>query len=265
METYGVVVEGVLTGNVGVLYADIRDRILPFLRRQEAMTLNEKSSHAKLRRTVGDFRTKLVSVLGGIEELSRNGRAAILGRSFREILGKLVIPMDETIDADAACDAFNNWVADAVPKTTPLLKVLDAACANYSEGMDCMTEFSDVFRNAVEFWTLALDMLVCDHVFEHVDMKFKTKLCRDLVKFFPEVIEKGSLFLCHYDANKFDFGKSAEYVVTRAQEIVNAAENRWDVYTTVKKMISSAGIVAAFEQWKTALAYSKQLASTKKL
>ena len=261
METYGVEVDRVLTGKVGVLFADIRDRILPFLRRVEAQTLRDKSYHAELRRAVGDFRAKLVSTLAAVEELSGKVQKTIQGRTFKEILGKFVIPVDEEVDSDAACDAFNKWAVDAVPQTASLFKALDAACANYTEGVDCMTEFADVFRNAAEFWTLALDMLVCDYVFEHVDMKFKTKFCRDLVKFFPEVIEKGSLFLGHCEANKFDFGENAEYVVTRAQEIVNAAENRFDVYTKVKKMISSAGIAAAFDQWKDSVAYSRRLAA----
>ena len=261
MDTYGVEVDGALTGKNGVFFADIRDRILPFLRRQETLTLSNKSYHAELSHTLGDFRAKLVSTLAVVEELSRKGQETIQGRPFREILGKLIIPVDEKVDADAACNAFDKWAADAVPQTTSLLKALDMACANYAEGEDCMAEFADVFRNATEFWTLALDMLVCDYVFEHVDMKFKTKLCRDLVKFFPEVIEKGSLFLSHCDANKFDFGENAEHIVARAQEIVDAAENRLDVYTKVKKMISTLGVATAFDQWKDSFAYSKTLAA----
>ena len=261
MDTYGVEVDGALTGKIGVSFADIRDRILPFLRRQETLTLSNKSYHAELSHTLGDFRAKLVSTLAVVEELSRKGQETIQGRPFREILGKLIIPVDEKVDADAACNAFDKWAADAVPQTTSLLKALDMACANYAEGEDCMAEFADVFRNATEFWTLALDMLVCDYVFEHVDMKFKTKLCRDLVKFFPEVIEKGSLFLSHCEANKFDFGENAEHIVARAQEIVDAAENRLDVYTKVKKMISTLGVATAFDQWKDSFAYSKTLAA----
>lgn len=261
MDTYGVEVDGALTGKVGVFFTDIRDRILPFLRRQETLTVSNKSYHAELSRMLGDFRAKLVSTLAVVEELSRKDQETIQGRSFREILGKLIIPVDDKVDADAACDAFHKWAAGAVPQTASLLKALDMACANYAEGVDCMTEFADVFRNATEFWTLALDMLVCDYVFEHVDMKFKTKFCRDLVKFFPEVIEKGSLFLSHCEANKFDFGENAEHIVARAQEIVDAAENRLDVYTKVKKMISTLGVATAFDQWKDSFAYSKSLAA----
>ena len=81
------------------------------------------------------------------------------------------------------------------------------------------------------------------------------------MKFFPEVIEKGSLFLSHCEANKFDFGENAEHIVARAQENVDAAENRLDVYTKVKKMISTLGVATAFDQWKDSFAYSKTLAA----
>ena len=84
-----------MTGKIGVFFTDIRDRILPFLRRQETLTVSNKSYHAELRRTLGDFRAKLVSTLAVIEELSRKGQETIQGRSFREILGKLIIPVDE--------------------------------------------------------------------------------------------------------------------------------------------------------------------------
>ena len=47
--------------------------------------------------------------------------------------------------------------------------------------------------------------------------------------------------------------------MARAQEIVDAAENRLDVYTKVKKMISTLGVATAFDQWKESFAYSKML------
>ena len=97
MDTYGVEVDGALTGKIGVFFADIRDRILPFLRRQETLTLSNKSYHAELSHTLGDFRAKLVSTLAVVEELSRKGQETIQGRPFREILGKLIIPVDELI------------------------------------------------------------------------------------------------------------------------------------------------------------------------
>ena len=49
--------------------------------------------------------------------------------------------------------------------------------------------------------------------------------------------------------------------MARAQEIVDAAENRLDVYTKVKKMISTLGVATAFDQWKDSFAYSKTLAA----
>ena len=97
MDTYGVEVDGALTGKIGVFFTDIRDRILPFLRRQETLTLSNKSYHAELSHTLGDFRAKLVSTLAVVEELSRKDQETIQGRPFREILGKLIIPVDELI------------------------------------------------------------------------------------------------------------------------------------------------------------------------
>ena len=49
--------------------------------------------------------------------------------------------------------------------------------------------------------------------------------------------------------------------MARAQEIVDVAENRLDVYTKVKKMISTLGVATAFDQWKDSFAYSKTLAA----
>ena len=123
-----------------------------------------------------------------------------------------------------------------------------------------MEEFAGVFRCATDFWSMAMDVYMCDYVFENVEMKFKKKVCKDIIKFMPNVIVRGEAFLDLHDHGKFDFGKNTEFILTRAKEVVEAAGNRLQVYREARNYAEEFGMPAAFEQWKRSLEFSKRLA-----
>ena len=76
----------------------------------------------------------------------------------------------------------------------------------------------------------------------------------------PDVLQEGRKFLTRLDREKFNFGKNREYIRAKAEEVVQAAANRYDIYRRVKGLIEDKGIAAAFDEWKMSYEYSKQLA-----
>lgn len=95
---------------------------------------------------------------------------------------------------------------------------------------------------------------------DNVEMKFKKKVCKDIIKFLPNAIVRGKAFLDLYGHGKFDFGKNTEFILARAEEVVEAAENRLKVYREARNFAEKFGMPAAFEQWKRGLEISRQLA-----
>ena len=113
---------------------------------------------------------------------------------------------------------------------------------------------------AIDFWDAAADVYVCDYIFENAEMKYKMKVCRDIIKPMPEIIRSGEAFLNRCDAQKFDFGKNHEHVIEMAEEAVDVATNRLDVYRNVRSIAEDSGIAAAFADWRRAYEVSARLA-----
>ena len=260
METYGISIDKFLATDAGIVYLDIRDRILPYLRAQhENAELAGVNIRSKLK-IFEEIRSRLDNVGTALSEISRICDGDLGGIPFREaVLGRRdAEPCAD--DVNAACDAFAKWAQNANVGMDGLRKVLDSACSENDEGRKCMEEFAGVFRCATDFWSTAMDVYICDYVFENVEMKFKKKVCKDIIKFLPNAIVRGKAFLDLYGHGKFDFGKNTEFILTRAEEVVEAAENRLKVYREARNFAEKFGMPAAFEQWKRGLEISRQLA-----
>ena len=262
METYDVNFDALMATNVGTVIRGIRNSLLPFLHRQEEESRRALEYHQSVKKELEETRARLQSVRSELTALAGKVASEVGGKGFRETLATTRGPIKQMVDVDAACASFTDWVAGCDHATEDLQKALDVSLADETEGVACMTEFLGVFRGAIKFWESALDVYVCDYVFEQAQMKYKTKICRDIVKMLPLVIQDGNLFLSQFDAGKFDFGKNNEYFRERADEVVEAAANRLDVYRKVKASIANHGIAATFDEWKHAKEYSKSLAET---
>ena len=250
METFDVDLAGFLPTDAGIAYANIRDKVLPYLQKLAEECRASYEFHGGVVKELDAFRVKLSGLRDSLIELTRKCEGEICGRSFREILMFDAGPVAKEIDPNAACAAFNGWANGVDDGTGDLLKAVSRSCENETEGVKCMEEFLSVFRGAIEFWEAAKDVYVCDYVFAQAAMKYKMKICRDIIRLMPTVIQKGEVFLAQCDANKFDFGKNEEYILERADEAVEAAENRLDVYRKAKAVAERSGIGAAFEEWK---------------
>lgn len=260
METYGINLESFLKTAAGTAYADIRDRILPYLRKQAANCLSSLDFQRRILKELDGFRTRLEFVKAELADLSQKSESEIFGKPFRETLAFRPEPEENDSEIAAACKAFSDWSGNSVAATDKLLHKVHDACAVNTEGVKCMREFSTVFRMAIDFWDAAADVYVCDYIFENVEMKYKMKVCRDIVKTMPGIIRTGEAFLNRCDAQKFDFGQNHERVIEMAEEAVGGAMNRLDFYRNVRSMAEDAGIVAAFAEWRRSYDFSARMA-----
>ena len=260
METHGVNLEPFLKTAAGTVYADIRDRILPYLRKQEANCLGVLDSQRRILKDLDGFRTRLEFVRTELADLSQKTSSEICGRPFRKAVAFRPKSEENDSEVNAACDTFANWSGNSAAATDGLLNAVRNACATNTEGVKCMREFSAVFRMAIDFWDAAADVYVCDYIFENAEMKYKMKVCRDIIKTMPEIIRSGEAFLNRCDAQKFDFGQNHERVIEMAEEAVGGAMNRLDFYRNVRSMAEDSGIAAAFAEWKRAYDFSARMA-----
>ena len=260
METYGVKLEPFLETDAGSVYADIRDKILPYLRKQEENCLCSLDYQRRKLKELDEFLARLEFVRTELSNLLQKTQSDICGKSFREIVALRPAPEENDFEVGVACEEFANWSGKSAAATDRLLYAVRDACAVNTEGVKCMREFSAVFRMAIDFWNAATDVYVCDYVFQNVEMKYKMKVCRDIVKAMPGIIRSGEAFLDRCDAQKFDFGRNHERVIELAEEAVGVAMNRLDVYRNVRSMAEKSGIDATFEEWKRSYDFSARMA-----
>ena len=203
METYGLQLESFLKTDAGTVYADIRDKILPYLRKQEADCLDSPDLQRRTLKELDGFRARLEFVRTELADLSQRAGSEICGRPFRSAVAFRPVPEESDSEVDAACKAFADWSGNSFAATDKLLHAVHDACAVKTEGIKCMKEFSAVFRMAIEFWAAAADVYVCDYIFANAEMKYKMKICRDIIKAMPVIIRSGEAFLNRCDARKF--------------------------------------------------------------
>jgi hypothetical protein len=258
METYGVSLESFLKTAAGTVYADIHDKILPYLRKQESDCLGALDSQRRILKELDGFRNRLEFVRTELADLSQKAEGEICGRPFRKAVALRIKPEENDSKVDAACEAFARWSGNSVAATDGF--AVHDACATNTEGVKCMKEFSAVFRMAIDFWNDAADIYICDYVFENAEMKFKIKICRDIIKAMPIIIRSGEAFLNRCDAQKFDFGKNHERVIEMAEEAVGGAKNRLGFYRKVRSMAEDSGIAAAFAEWRRSYEFSTRMA-----
>ena len=260
METYGAQLESFLRTDAGTVYADIRDKILPYLRKQEADCLGSLDLQRRTLKELDGFRARLEFARAELADLSEKAKSDICGRPFRSAVAFRPEPEESDPEVDTACRAFADWSGNSFAATDKLLHAVHDACAVKTEGIKCMKEFSAVFRMAIDFWDDAADVYVCDYIFANAEMKYKMKICRDIIRAMPVIIQSGEAFLNKCNAQKFDFGSSHERVIELAEEAVGAASNRLYVYRNVRSMAEEDGIGAAFAEWRRSYDFSARLA-----
>ena len=108
-----------------------------------------------------------------------------------------------------------------------------------------------MYKLIVRFWNDLLDMTAIEYVFEHADMKYKTKACRDAYKIAKAVCSGGAVVMRElHECGRTDIPDDA--AVTRMRYIITRAENRVEVFGEIKSCIEQKGIEAAFKKWQEA-------------
>jgi len=260
MNTYDVNLDGFFATEVGRVYGEVRDKILPYLRRErdgvKALYASDAACIEKLRA----FASRLDETCTTLKDLVRESNGRIGKQSFTDVLKLRGENKGSAIDASLSCRELADWVGGMDAATSNIRLAVKSVCEHCREAVKCAEEFDVVFATGIEFWELVLDFYLCDYVFEHAEMKYKMKICRDFIKFFPLVTQKGDAFLTLYDRGKYDFKQNTELVLQWANEVYEQSQNRLQFYRHVKIMAESSGMASAFEEWKRAFDYSTKIA-----
>lgn len=162
------------------------------------------------------------------------------------------LPPDVTLEQfEKIVTDLTNHVSFGADVFRPFVKVFQQVCERWSENRRLVEEKISTYRLIVKFWEEALDLIRIEYVFEHAEMKYKTKACREGAKIARSVISGGEIAL--RDIEKCCKGNPPDPSLTsHIRMTITLAENRAKVFVGLKGYIEENGIEAAFAKWRDA-------------
>ena len=241
METYGVSFEGFEPSCGWPMYKHTEEELIPYLK-------NEVVRWRERRDAAASERTAIKGIGADLEGMmkSRDGLVAKLGAKVPGSGTKVndVMPLavkEAKVATSSSWDELASWL-DA--SKSPLDQI--ALFYKYAYGR---ADFDlDFFENCLEsteidirFWERTLELQRAYWVFEKAELKYKTKICRELVKALSDYIGD-----CREQLGRFE-GKdcSASALYEDIKWLFDEAEADLAYYRQIKADIAEVGIEEA--------------------
>ena len=188
METYGVSFDGFQPTCGWQMYRNVEEHMIPNLK-------SEVERYRKLRDKASKELAALKSLEADVTGLckGREGLAAKLRMHAGDDTATLSDLMTNGIataqnDERAHWEGLVSWLDESKSPVEQIASFYETACARTEYALhfceECMTEY----ENAIRFWTQTLELERAHWVFEKAELKYKTKICREIVKSLSEYV-----------------------------------------------------------------------------
>lgn len=242
METYGVSFDGFQPTCGWQMYRNVEEHMIPNLK-------SEVERYRKLRDKASKELAALKSLEADVTGLckGREGLAAKLRMHAGDDTATLSDLMTNGIataqnDERAHWEGLVSWLDESKSPVEQIASFYETACARTEYALhfceECMTEY----ENAIRFWTQTLELERAHWVFEKAELKYKTKICREIVKSLSEYVGE-----CRAQIGWLETGHDAEVLKdTPMREdlewLLREATADLAYYRQIKSDIATVGI-----------------------
>ena len=188
METYGVSFDGFLPTCGWPMYRNVEEHMIPNLK-------SEVERYRKLRDKASEELVALKSLEADVTGLckGREGLAAKLqmrAGDDKPTLSDLVTKGIATTQSDesAAWEGLVSWLDESKSPVEQIASFYEKACARTEYALHFCEEYITEYENAIRFWTQTLELERAHWVFKKAELKYKTKICREIVKSLSEYV-----------------------------------------------------------------------------
>ena len=241
METYGVSFDGFQPSCGWPMYKHVKEELIP--------QLKSEVERWRVRRDAAEGeRTALKGLKADIDGLvkSRAGLVAKLQASISSGGAKVddVMPLgvkEAEVETDCTWPELSSWLTDAASPLGQISFFYKYACER-AEGK--LSLFQNCFESTdadIRFWTRTLELQHAYWVFEKVELKYKTKVCRELVKALADYIGDCREQLGRYDSEESRSSALYEYI----EWLLKEAEADLAYYRQIKADIAEVGVEEA--------------------
>ena len=243
METYGVSFEGFQPSCGWPMYKHIEEDLVPHLksevvrwRERRDATANEWSALKGLKGDVegmmksrGDFVAKLQEKISGSEATVND-----------------VMPLgvkEAEVETSSSWQELASWLDEARLPLEQIALFYKHACERATFNLDLLENCLESTEIDIRFWERTLELQRAYWVFEKAALKYKTKICRELVKALDGYIGDCREQLGRYEGKDKDSSASALY--EDIEWLFNEAEADLAYYRQIKSDIAEVGIEEA--------------------
>ena len=248
METYGVSFEGFQPACGWSMYKNAEEHMIPNLKR-------EVERYQKLRDEAGAELAVLKGLETDIKGLckSREGLAAKLQSSVadsKDTVSTLISKRLHEAKGEPVVvlwEGLSDWLEEAKPPIEQLAFLYEIACERAEANLRFYEGYVQEYENAIRFWSQTLELERVHWIFEKAALKYKAKICREIVKALG-----GYVGDCRAQLVWIDTGHDAEVLKhTPMREdvewLLEEAEADLAYYRQIKADIAAVGVEEAIK------------------
>ena len=241
METYGVSFEGFEPSCGWPMYKHTEEELIPHLK-------NEVVRWRERRDAAASERTAIKGIGADLEGMmkSRNGLVAKLGAKVPGSGTKVneVMPIavkEAKVETSSSWDELASWLDASKSSIDQIALFYKHACERAEFNLDLFENCLASTELDIRFWERTLELQRAYWVFEKAERKYKTKICRELVKALGDYIGD-----CREQLGRFE-GKdcSSSALHEDIEWLLREAEADLAYYRQIKSDIAEVGIEEA--------------------
>lgn len=241
METYGVSFEGFEPSCGWPMYKHTEEELIPHLK-NEAVRWRERRDAA------ANERTAIKGIGADLEGMmkSRDGLVVKLGAKVPGSGTKVndVMPLgikEAEVETSSTWQELSSWLDESKTTIEQIALFYKHACERADFDLNTFENCLESTEIDIRFWERTLELQRAYWVFEKAELKYKTKICRELVKALGDYIGD-----CREQLGRFDNEEDRSSALYEDIEwLLDEAEADLAYYRQIKADIAAVGIEEA--------------------
>ena len=244
METYGVNFDGFEPSCGWAMYKHTEEELIPNLKAEVERWRVRRDGAASERAALKGLKSDFEGLSKARDGLAGKLKAKISGR---EITVNDVMPLgvqEEKIKTSSSWQELSSWLDAARSPVEQMGLFYKHACERTDYNLAFFENLVESTEVDIRFWERTLELQRAYWVFEKAEHKYKTKICRELVKALSDYIGDCREQLGRYDRDEDK--KSALY--EDIEWLFNEAQEDLAYYRQIKADIAAVGVEEALKQ-----------------
>ena len=182
METYGVSFEGFQPSCGWPLYKYVEEELIPYLKAEVGRWRERRDAAADERVALKGLKTSLEGMMKSREGLVAKLQAKIPG-SETKVNDVMPLGVKEAeVETSSTWQELASWLDEAKSSLEQIALFYKHACGRADISLDLFENCFESTETDIRFWERTLELQRAYWVFEKAALKYKTKICRALVK-----------------------------------------------------------------------------------